>query len=158
MIIEWPLNGQSHDAVINVLTSQTNVWEMDNDNNDDEPTLRYYLGYWKRHKSIKWRLLTVFMGQNVISRTSTKLLGIMIDDAQDWSAHFKTVRTSLNQRLFVIRRIARQIPRDKLINVVHSLWVSKLRYGLQLCTTTRITIDETRTVNEKIYSWHKTEC
>ena len=92
------------------------------------------------------------MGQNVISRTSTKLLGIMIDDAQDWSAHFKTVRTSLNQRLFVIRRIARQIPRDKLINVVHSLWVSKLRYGLQLCTTTRITIDETRTVNEKIYS------
>ena len=68
---------------------------------------------------------------------------------QGWSAHFKTVRTSLNQLLFVIRRIARQIPQDKLINVLHSLWVSKLRYGLQLCTSTRITSDKTRTANEK---------
>ena len=73
----------------------------------------------------------------------------MIDDAQDWAAHFKSLRTSLNQRLFVIRRIARQIPKEKLINVVHSLWVSKLRYGLQLCTATRITPSETKSSNVK---------
>ena len=86
----------------------------------------------------------------IINRcNSTRLLGIKIDDAQDWSEHFKTVRTSLNQRLFVIRRISRQIPRNKLINVVHSLWVSKLRYGLQLCTITRITEAETKSSNTK---------
>ena len=56
---------------------------------------------------------------------------------------------TLKKRLFVIRRIARQIPREKLINVVHSLWVSKLRYGLQLCTATRITPNETKSANGK---------
>ena len=92
----------------------------------------------------------IIVGSTAVQRcNSTKLLGIMIDDAQDWSVHFKTVRTSLNQRLFVIRRIARQIPRDKLINVLHSLCVSKLRYGLQLCTTTRITPEEKRSANGK---------
>ena len=95
-------------------------------------------------------LTEITVGSAIVRRcSSTKLLGIMIDDAQDWSVHYKAIRTSLNQRLFVIRRIARQIPRDKLINVVHSLWISKLRYGLQLCTTTRITTDETRSANEK---------
>ena len=95
-------------------------------------------------------LTEITVGSTTVKRcNSTKLLGIMIDDAQDWSAHFKTIRTSLNQRLFVIRRIARQIPREKLINVVHSLWVSKLRYGLQLCTATRITSSETKSTNVK---------
>ena len=47
-------------------------------------------------------------------------------------------QSSLNQRLWVIRRIMRQIPKDKIIGVIHSLWVSKLRYGLQLCTKVRI--------------------
>ena len=56
-----------------------------------------------------------------------------IDDNQDWNSHFKTLKSALNQRLFVIRRVQRQIPKDKIMNVVHSLWVSKLRYGLQLC-------------------------
>ena len=31
----------------------------------------------------------------------------------------------------------RQIPRSKLMGIVHSLWVSKLRYGLQLCIKAR---------------------
>ena len=39
MIIEWPLNGLFHDARDVILTSQTDVREMDNDDNDDEPTL-----------------------------------------------------------------------------------------------------------------------
>ena len=46
--------------------------------------------------------------------------------------HFKSLKSSLSQTLLVIRRVAREIPRSKLMTVVHSLWVSKLRYGLQL--------------------------
>ena len=73
---------------------------------------------------------------------STKLLGIIIDEGQDWQAHFKSLKSSLNSRLFIIRRIARQIPKTKIINIVHSLWVSKLRYGLQLCTKVFLPEDE----------------
>ena len=38
MIIEWPLNGPFHDAVTDVLTSRTNVFEVvDVDDDDDWP-------------------------------------------------------------------------------------------------------------------------
>ena len=44
----------------------------------------------------------------------------------------------------MIRRIARQILKIKLMSVVHSLWVSKIRYGLQLCTKVQLTNEEQR--------------
>ena len=83
-------------------------------------------------------LREIRVGETAVQRTAnTKLLGIQIEESQEWNAHLKTLKTSLNQRLFVIRRVMRQIPRDKLMTIVHSLWMSKLRYGLQLCTKVR---------------------
>ena len=61
-----------------------------------------------------------------------------MEDSQEWTEHFKQLRCGLNQRLFVIRRISKQIPSEKIMSVVHSLWVSKLRYGLQLCHKVRL--------------------
>jgi hypothetical protein len=73
------------------------------------------------------------VGDTMVQRTShTKLLGINIEDKQDWQLHVKRVILSLNQRLFVIRRIANQLPQEKIISIIHSLWISKLRNGLQL--------------------------
>ena len=86
---------------------------------------------------------SIVVGDVTVMRTDkTKLLGVMIDDAQDWTEHFSALRSNLNQRLFVIRRISRIIPRSKLINIVHSLWLSKLRYGLQLCLKVRLTEED----------------
>ena len=50
--------------------------------------------------------------------------------------------SSLNKRLYAIRRVANHIPKDKLIQLAHALWMSKLRYGLQLCTEVRINNNE----------------
>ena len=64
VIIEWPLNGQFHDAVTNVLTSRINVRDLADD--DDEPTLGTLINC---YKSLKWRFLTIFwlkMLENVI--------------------------------------------------------------------------------------------
>ena len=36
-----------------------------------------------------------------------------------------------------------------MIAIIHSLWMSKLRYGLQLCTTVQIALTETRTAAMK---------
>ena len=84
-------------------------------------------------------LSTITVGDQIINRTNdTKLLGVYIEESQEWTVQLKNLKSSLNQRLWVIRRIKRQLPKDKLIGVVHSLWVSKLRYGLQLCTKVRI--------------------
>ena len=85
------------------------------------------------------QLKSLMVGEVSVQRTNeTRLLGVVIDEAQDWSDQLNKLISSLNQRLFFIRRIARQIPRNKLINVVHSIWMSKLRYGLQLCLKVRL--------------------
>ena len=90
-------------------------------------------------------LTEILVGNSLVKKTaSTKLLGVIIDENQDWQQQLKTVVTSLNHRLFVIRRIQNQLPKDKLLCVVHSLWMSRLRYGLQLYTKSVLTEEENR--------------
>ena len=49
----------------------------------------------------------------------------------------------------MIRRIANQIPKKKVLNVVHSLWMSRLRYGLQLCNKVRVQEEDKSSQNMK---------
>ena len=94
----------------------------------------------------KAALTKIKVGNSSVLRTeNTKLLGIIIEDTHEWNLHLKSLKSSLNQRLFVIRRISCQIPKNKIMSVVHSLWVSKLRYGLQLCSKVRFTEEEPNT-------------
>ena len=90
-------------------------------------------------------LLEIMVGNSIVKRTNhTKLLGMYIEESQEWNVHLKSLKSCLNHRLFVIRRIAQHIPANKLMSVVHSLWVSKLRYGLQLCSRVQMTNEETK--------------
>ena len=95
-------------------------------------------------------LTEIKVGNTMIKRTPhTKLLGVHIDENQGWVTHVNSLKTTLNQRLFLIRRITQHLPRNKLINVVHCLWVSKLRYGLQLCTSVQLHHQEQKTMTMK---------
>ncbi len=81
----------------------------------------------------------------VTESTSSKLLGMIIDNDLKWKVHIDGkggVFSSLNQRLFTIRRLSNQIHLNKLKEIADSIWVSKLRYGLQLFL-------EIRTINEQ---------
>ena len=81
-------------------------------------------------------LAEVQAGDTLVQRTkTTKLLGVYIDDDQDWQSHYKSLRSALNQRLFIIRRVLNQIPANKIMSIV-----SKLRYGLQQCI--KVLVDE----------------
>ena len=76
---------------------------------------------------------------------SAKLLGMMLDNDQKWTSHFwgkKGLLKALNQRLFALRRVANHIPKDKLRHVASSLWMSKVRYGLQLTHKVRLTEED----------------
>ena len=96
-------------------------------------------------------LCQILVGDTTVNRTgSTNLLGIFIDDAQNWNEHYRSLRTALNQRLFVVRRMQRQLPKEKIFTIVHSLWVSKLRYGLQLCTKVQILIDDKKKCSNEV--------
>ena len=72
--------------------------------------------------------------------TSTKLLGLTIDEKQNWKEQIEGSNglvNALNYRTFTLRRIKNQIPRNELIKVVQSLWMSKMRYGLQFNSRVR---------------------
>ena len=98
--------------------------------------------------------MQIRVGVNTISQDkSTKLLGMTIEENQGRKEHFygkNGLISSLNKRLFTIRRVSNHIPQSKLLQLAHALWMSKLRYGLQLCTNTRIV--ETEPCNGNIKS------
>ena len=78
----------------------------------------------------------IIVGKAEVPKTGrVKLLGIKMDNDQKWNSHFwgkKELIQVLNQRMFAIRRITNHIPKDKVRHVINSIWMSKLRYGLQL--------------------------
>ena len=79
-------------------------------------------------------------GITVKPDNQTKLLGMSIENNQGWNEHFNGpmgLINALNKRTFAIRRIKEQIPLKNTMRVVQSIWMSKLRYGLQLCNKVR---------------------
>ena len=97
--------------------------------------------------------IKIRVGKNEIAQEkSTKLLGMTIEDNQNWKEHFSGKNgliSTLNKRLFAIRRVANFIPNDKLIQLAHAIWMSKLRYGLQLCSYVRIVDSDLKNANMK---------
>jgi hypothetical protein len=81
----------------------------------------------------------------IMESKSAKLLGVVMDNDQKWKSHFcgkGGLLSSLNQRLFMVKRMSNHISKNKLRKIVDSLWTSKLRYGLQLCTEVRLTEEQ----------------
>ena len=93
--------------------------------------------------------IKIKVGDTEIEQESTtKLLGMNIQDNLGWKEHFTDkngLLSCLNKRLFAIRRVKNHIPSEKLPKLAHALWTSKLRYGLQLCSTVRT--NETDSLN-----------
>ena len=68
------------------------------------------------------------------------------EDTQKWNEHIHGkggVIASLNQRLYLIRRLKNQLNNQCLRKVAESIFISKIRYGLQLMGKVRLTINDT---------------
>ena len=68
----------------------------------------------------------------VYQETSTKLLGIMLDEDQKWNTQITSLISALNSRLYLIKRLSNAISKDRLKRIADSLYTSKIRYGVQL--------------------------
>ena len=91
-------------------------------------------------------------GATIPRSEATKLLGIKIDDKHNWKEHFSGTNgliSALNKRTFTIRRIRNQLPKKEVKKVVQSLWMAKLRYGLQLCNQVRLKPEDSENQNMK---------
>ena len=90
--------------------------------------------------------ITIRIGnENVLAEDSAKLLGISIDNNQKWHTQINGTGgtiSSLNSRLFMLRRLARVISKDRLKKIADSLYTSKLRYGIQLFGKVRLSASD----------------
>ena len=72
-------------------------------------------------------------------------LGVTINEKENWSTQINEkggVIPSLNQRLYLIRRLKNQLSKERLRKVAESIWTSRLRYGLQLYGKVRQTNED----------------
>ena len=80
--------------------------------------------------------LQIKIGKEQNSQVSNaKLLGVVFDDDLKWKSQIYGkggVISNLNQRLYVLRRLKNFINKEALKKVANSIFVSKIRYGLQL--------------------------
>ena len=81
-------------------------------------------------------------GSEIPQSKDTKLLGMKVHESQKWTKHIEETILALNRRLYQIRRIKNHLPKNQLTKVIHSLWFSKVRYGIALWARTRYTATE----------------
>ncbi len=99
---------------------------------------------------------TIMVGKDEIkSSKSEKLLGITISSDLTWTEHFKSIRSALNQRLFIIRRLKESMPQKELEIVAEAIFNSKIRYGLAAFATCRI--QEENPINGQINALQKVQ-
>ena len=92
---------------------------------------------------------SIIVGECEVPQSSeTKLLGMQVQDSMKWDKNTTEMVSALNSRLFQIRRIKNHIPKSQLRKVIHSLWFSKVRYGMSIWSSPRT--EESETINSNM--------
>ena len=74
-----------------------------------------------------------------------KLLGITFNEKQNWNSQIQGcggVVSSLNRRMFTIKRLKNHIGPKSMTKVVDGLFTSKINYGLQLYGKVRCNVSD----------------
>ena len=90
--------------------------------------------------------LSVKIGSDIITRQSTAtLLGIKCQENQQWSNQINGkggLLSGLNSRIFIIRRMRSHLSETSVLKLVDGLFMSKIRYGLQLYGKVRMSEED----------------
>ena len=84
---------------------------------------------------------------NIYQTTTTTLTTSTTPTTSTRAEHINNTTRALNRRTSAIRRIMAQIPSKNIIKIVQCLWMSKLRYGLQLCNRVRLSNSDPKNVS-----------
>ena len=89
--------------------------------------------------------ISIMIGETEVTQeTSTKLLGITLDQDQKWISQISNLNSSLNSRLYLIKRLSNSISKDRLKKIADSLYMSKIRYGVQMFGNVRTKEEEAK--------------
>jgi ribonuclease P/MRP protein subunit RPP40 len=85
--------------------------------------------------------------ESVQESSSEKLLGFTLSSDLSWKEHVhgkKGLLAQLNQRLYLISRLSSFVHREQLKVVADGLWTSKLRYGLAIFGSLRMSENDSK--------------
>ena len=92
----------------------------------------------------------------ITQEKSAKLLRMTFDQDQQWKSQIygkSGLVSSLNSRMFIIKRLGNHIKCEALLKVIDRLFTSKIRYGLQLLE--RVRLSESDQVNQDLQAIQK---
>ena len=91
-------------------------------------------------------IITPFLGTDTVKQdTRAQLLGIPFNDKQKWYDQISGpvgLISSLNERLFLIRRLKNSINSEGFTKISNSIFMSKIRYGIHMFGRVRLTEEE----------------
>ena len=74
---------------------------------------------------------TIRMGSCILSKvSSTKYLGLMIDDQLNWKAHVSYLRSKISSCSNIMYKLRYLVPLESCVSVYYSLFYSKTSYGI----------------------------
>jgi exonuclease III len=91
----------------------------------------------KGHK--KWPLTSVNVGsETVVESECEKILGVQVSNNLKWNDHLRSVVNDLRYRIFTMRRLTYNLPRQYLQGLLDGIVYSKARYCLPLFSKLRL--------------------
>jgi hypothetical protein len=91
----------------------------------------------KHHK--KWPETTIRVGGDSIKEsTHEKLLGFKVSNDLKWKDHHQQLVCNLRHRVFVVRKLVPNLPRQVIVGLLDGLVHSSVRYGLPLYGSMRL--------------------
>ena len=83
-------------------------------------------------KTITKKMNFRISGQKIKITTSTKYLGLILDEYLTWTLHMKTLKFKLSRTNGLLAKIRYSTSRELLRTIYHALFDSHLRYGCQV--------------------------
>ena len=99
---------------------------------------------------IKKHLDFKLSGQKIIPTSSTKYLGVILDQHLSYDKHISTLVPSLSRTVGLLAKLRHYVPQNTLRSIYFSLFHSKLIYGLQIWSHGKnVLIQKVKTLQNK---------
>jgi len=79
-----------------------------------------------------------FGTEEIEQKTSTKFLGMYIDENLSWTTHFNHLNSKLGRATYTINMVKNTLPRETLKTLYYALYYSHLTYGISLWGSTML--------------------
>lgn len=86
----------------------------------------------KKKKQIDQNLQLVMNNMPIEKKTSTKFLGMIIDDQLNWHDHIQLTKTKLSSSMFILNQAKHYLSKKYLLTLYYSLVYPYITYGLTL--------------------------